>query len=149
VRTYTVQAPIDLPAEQVFSYLADPEHLVGFLPEPVRSDVPVEHDPVDERYRVDRARRRLLWTAQDGQHGGEVSVHEGRPGTCTVRIELHTDRPSDEAVLRAELERSVGVLAQRALAKDGPEDADVPGTEQRRSDPEGCNDPNAPHIKWP
>lgn len=108
MRTLSIEVPVELPADDVFSHLAAAGGLGPFLSDSVRPEANRGQTQVDE------AGRRLTWE-HDSELGGSVSVVERRPGTCTVVVELRAER-TDHDLVRTELERAVAALAQRALA---------------------------------
>ena len=109
MQTLTIEVPVDLPADQVFTRLADAGGLGPFLSESVRPEA------TRGWQRLDSAKQRLTWQDGDNELGGEVSVVDRRSGSCAVVIELRTDR-ADADVIRTELQRAVAALAQQALA---------------------------------
>jgi uncharacterized membrane protein len=131
--THQYEAPVDLPAQELFDYLRDVRHLPEYLPqmtelEPEGGDrvhvaATVDGHQVESEawLRVDEAAHTLRWGAAgpDDYHG-ELTVTETQPGSCSVRIELHTERADDAAVQHG-LEETVAMLSQSALANADPE----------------------------
>ena len=113
MRTISIEVPVELPADQVFTQLADAGGLGRFVAEPLRHEVD-RGEP-----KIEAAEQRLSW--QDGELGGEVSVVDRQPGTCAVQVELRTER-TDEELIRTELQRAVASLSQRALVEDGSDE---------------------------
>ncbi|MBB4684471.1 SRPBCC family protein [Amycolatopsis jiangsuensis] len=127
--SYDYTAQVDVPADQLFGYLAKPGNLPAFLPalteaRPVEGDrVHVEAD-VDGRHvageawlHVDRGARTLSWGApgEDDYHG-DLSVRDHGENDSEVTIRLHTERAGGEEVQRG-LEEAVAALAHRAAAE--------------------------------
>jgi hypothetical protein len=105
MQTLTIEVPVELPADQVFTRLADAGGLGPFLSESVRPEA------TRGWQRLDSTKQRLSWQEGNTEVGGEVSVVDRKPGSCAVVIELR-----DADVIRTELQRAVAALAQQALA---------------------------------
>jgi hypothetical protein len=118
--THEYEAPVDLPADDLFEYLRDVRHLAELGANRV-----TEHGWV----RVDGLHRTLVWgggtsgTSDDlAADHGSLQVRETGPGSCTVHLELHTRRGTG-AEIRQTLDRAVAVLTQGTLADADPEDS--------------------------
>lgn len=134
--SYAHQAEVDLAADRLFDFLADPRTLPRYLPEltevePVGGDrVHVEaevggrHVEAEGWLRVDRDRRTLSWgTPGEDDYHGELTVSDQGDGRSNVAITLHTERAGGPEVQRG-LEEAVAVLAHRATAETDTEAAE-------------------------
>ncbi|HEY8371400.1 MAG TPA: SRPBCC family protein [Pseudonocardiaceae bacterium] len=120
-------APVDMPADELFDFLAKPDNLPRYFPamteaEPVGGDrVHVEadlgnrHVEAEAWLQVDRRNRHLSWGApgEDDYHG-ELTIVEQGPNRCEVSVTLHTERAGGDEVQRG-LEQTLASLAQRAV----------------------------------
>ncbi|MFI6027285.1 SRPBCC family protein [Amycolatopsis magusensis] len=134
--SYHHTGTVDVPAEDLFGYLAEPGNLPHFLPSMteahreggdrvhVEAEVHGKHVEGEAWLRVDQGARTLRWGApgEDDYHG-ELSVTETEPGTSEVTIELHTERAGGDDVQRG-LEEAVATLSQRAAAETDEEAAE-------------------------
>ncbi|QFU89369.1 Polyketide cyclase / dehydrase and lipid transport [Amycolatopsis sp. YIM 10] len=134
--TYDHTGTVDVPAADLFGYLAEPGNLPDFLPAMteahregggqvhVEAEVRGEHVEGEAWLRVDETTRTLSWGAPgEGDYHGDLRVTETEPGTSEVTIRLHTERAGGEEIQRA-LEDAVATLSQRAAAKTDREAAD-------------------------
>ena len=115
---------VDLPADVVFAYLADVEHLPEYLPRMTSAHRSGEHeievtahlDQGDQgqrdvggsaRFDVDEAARQITWGSEgDTDYGGRIGVEPDGDRACTVTVGLrwHHGDPQD---VDADLERAV------------------------------------------
>jgi hypothetical protein len=130
--TYRHTATVDLPADELFTFLRHPKNLPRYFSGMteaqrtgddgvhVEAEVRGRHVSGDAWLRVDEFRRRLEWGAdsEDDYHG-ELEITEDDPVTSRVSIVLHTDHAEGDEVQKG-LEETVAALAHTAVA-----DADV------------------------
>ncbi|WP_189210669.1 SRPBCC family protein [Actinokineospora fastidiosa] len=123
------EAPVDVPAEDLFEYAAEPANLPEFLSVvseahrtggdrvEVRADVHGHHVDGEGWFRADAASRTLRWgvPGQD-DYRGELVVHEVGGDRSRVAVRLNTAR-GDKGEVRRELAEAVAALAQGAAAR--------------------------------
>ncbi|WP_092533119.1 SRPBCC family protein [Amycolatopsis arida] len=131
---YRYSAPVELPADQVFAFVAEPRNLPKYFPrvttaepkdtaEPeggdaVHVEAELAHRHVEEEawLRRDPERRALSWGAEDDEYHGELRVEERGPDAAEVHVALHTGHADGERVQR-ELERTVAAITHLAAAE--------------------------------
>jgi len=127
--TYSHTADADVPADVLFSFLADPRNLPRYFPqmtaaEPeggetvhVEAEVHGHHVEGEAWVRPDESARRLAWGAEgpDDYHG-ELQVDELEPGRSRITVALHSVREADGGEVQQGLEQAVAALAQAATA---------------------------------
>ncbi len=130
------EAPVDVPAEQLFGYVADPANLPEFLPEVSAAHsasgekVHVEGDIHGHRvdgegwFEADAASRTVRWGVPGrDEYRGELVVHEVAVDRSRVAVRLATPR-TDADEVRRELAEVVATLSQAAAAHADGERAD-------------------------
>ncbi len=141
--TYTHAAEADLPADTLFSFLADPRNLPRYFPqmteaEPtggetvhVEAEVRGDHVESDAWLRSDPAARTLEWGAEGpDDYRGELRIEETEPGRCRITVSLHSVREAGGDEVQQGLERTVAALARAATADDDA--ARRPGADEPR-----------------
>lgn len=129
-------APVDVPADQVFEYVAEPANLPEFLSVvseahaaggdrvAVQADVHGHRVDGEGWLRADRESRTLRWgVPEQDDYSGELIVREDGVDRCTVVVRLNTTR-ADADEVRRELAEAVAALAQGAAARTDAERAD-------------------------
>ncbi|GAA3029992.1 SRPBCC family protein [Actinokineospora globicatena] len=133
--SHQYEAPVDLPAEQLFRYVADPANLPRFLtvvsearataPDRVQvtADVDGHHSEVEARFSTDEATRTIRWGSPGhDEYHGEFVVHEVAVDSSRVVVQLST--PHDDGNVERELAEAVAALTQGAAAQTDAERAD-------------------------
>ncbi|AXX33752.1 hypothetical protein KCV87_23775 [Actinosynnema pretiosum subsp. pretiosum] len=95
--TYTYRAPVDLPAQRLFEFVARPENLTEHLPG-------IEPTGV----RVDESVRRVTWD------GGEAVVTEDGAGCSRIEVRLEAEQTPER---QRELQEAVAALSHLAAAE--------------------------------
>lgn len=127
--TYTHTAEADIPADTLFSFLADPRNLPRYFPqmtaaEPeggeqvhVEAEVHGHHVEGEAWVRPDAAARTLAWGAEgpDDYHG-ELEIEELAPGRSRITVNLHSVREAEGDEVQEGLKHTVAALAQAATA---------------------------------
>jgi uncharacterized protein YndB with AHSA1/START domain len=127
--TYTHTAEADVPADALFSFLADPTNLPRYFPqmtsaEPeggetvhVEAEVHGHHVEGQAWVRPDAAARTLSWGAEgpDDYHG-ELEIEEVAPGRSRITVTLHSVREAEGDEVQEGLTQTVAALAQAATA---------------------------------
>ncbi|MFK0247168.1 SRPBCC family protein [Amycolatopsis azurea] len=136
---YSHTATIEMPADDLFTFLREPRNLPRYFPqmtqaEPeggdavhVEADVHGEHVEGEAWLKVDEGSRSLRWGAQ-GPHDyqGELSIEDSGPDTCRLTVTLHSVRDADDEEVQRGLEETVAALAHTATA-----DSDVEAAERQ------------------
>ncbi|MGX7827947.1 SRPBCC family protein [Actinokineospora sp. 24-640] len=124
---FEYEAPVDLPAEQVFDYASEPANLPDFVSAVteahrgedgrVRVVAEVDGRPVELEVwlRVDAHARTVAWGTGDGSDG-ELAVRDHGAGTSEVVVRLHTAW-ADGAEAQRGVEQAVAAMTQGAAAK--------------------------------
>lgn len=127
--TYTHTAEADVPAGQLFRFLAEPQNLPRYFPqmtaaEPeggetvhVEADVHGHHVEGEAWLRADETARTLAWGAEgpDDYHG-ELKIDEVEPGRSRITVTLHSVREAGSGEVQEGLEHTMATLAQAAAA---------------------------------
>lgn len=98
--SYEYHAPVDVPARQLFDFLAQPEALPQHLPGLVTDDASL---------RVDHDRRVITWS-----DGTLAVIDEEEAGRSTITLTVESDRGPE---VQRELEEAVAALSHRAASQ--------------------------------
>ena len=127
--SYEHRASVDVPADDLFAFVAEPGNLPKYFPDltevestggdgvHVEAEVGGRHVEAEGWIRVDRATRTLSWgTPGEDDYHGELTVADEGAGRSGITITLHTEHVGGPDVQRA-LEEAMAVLTHRATAE--------------------------------